>query len=146
MLTLAYYHHRVFNLARTLSGELSSAVEPGASELGRPIPSPGLRPRQLTDAAIAVGLPPYIYELDSANVPDPEATICRYLNSRLPVIIVTSDHAFVLVGYERVKRKVGDHIIRFFRQDDEIGTLQPVDRWERDAPYGDWLKAIVPLH
>lgn len=146
MLTTAYYHHLVFGRPRYLPGDLADAVSSSGGELGRLVPSPGVNIDQLVDAASAIGLPPVVYPLDRlvAAGTDVEATICRYLNSRLPVTVATKEHAFLVVGYERPQHSGGGGI-RFLRQDDEAGLYQWVDQWRLDEKYGPWQYVLAPL-
>jgi hypothetical protein len=147
MLTTAYYHHLAFGQPRFLPGDLADAITGSGGELGRLLPSPGLNIDQLVDAASAIGLPPVVYPLErfEAGGLDVEATICRYLNSRLPVTVATHDHAFLIVGYERSRRGDGSSHVRFLRQDDETGPYQWVDQWRLDETYGRWQYVIAPL-
>jgi len=146
ILAAAYYHHLVFKRPRFLPGEVAEAVAAGGGELGRLVPSPGLNIGQLVDAATAIGLPPVVHDVErmGANF-DLEATICRYLNSRLPVVVATHGHAFLLIGYERRVNPDGGQDIRFLRQDDESGPYQWVDQWRLDDKYGRWQYVIAPL-
>jgi hypothetical protein len=147
IMSVAYYHHRVFGRARLLPGEIADAVDLSGHELGRAIPSPGLNIAQIVDAATAIGLPPVVHDLGQLRKAtfDVEAEICRYLNSRLPVIVATHGHAFLVVGYDRRDNPDGGQDIRFLRQDDEAGPYQWVDNWHIDARYGTWQYLIVPL-
>lgn len=146
MLTTAYYHHLVFGRPRYLPGDVADAVAASGGELGRLVPSPGVNIDQLVDAASAIGLPPLVYPVERllAAGTDVEATICRYLNSRLPVTVATREHAFLLVGYDRGSRPEGGGI-RFLRQDDESGPYQWLEQWQLDEKYGPWQYVIAPL-
>ena len=64
--------------------------------------------------------------------------ICRYLNSGFPVIVLTEDHAIVLVGWFQD----GD-MIRFLACDDQGAPYEVVDSpFTTRAP---WLALMVPL-
>ncbi|SFT63832.1 hypothetical protein SAMN05660657_02119 [Geodermatophilus amargosae] len=139
----AYYHHLRFGSPRALP-ELIATHAGVASDLGRPLPSPGLSVRQVTDAMLGLGLPGEVYDLRQRDRASVVPFICRYLNSRLPVTVITSRHAFVLIGYERYVDRDGIRRIRFWRQDDEAGPYQAVDNWGSD-PSGTWQHLVVPL-
>src|ERR1700761_1271602 len=49
--------------------------------------------------------------------------ICRYLNSRFPVLIGAGDHAFVLVGWFRRD----DGGVSFVACDDQVGPYEVID-------------------
>lgn len=139
----AYYHHLRFSSPRALP-EAIATYAGVASDLGRPLPSLGLSVRQVTDAMLGLGLPGEVYDLRQRNRASVVPFICRYLNSRLPVTVITSRHAFVLIGYERYVDPDGTRRIRFWRQDDEAGPYQVVDNWGSD-PSGTWQHLVVPL-
>jgi hypothetical protein len=146
VLSVAYYHHLVFGRPRILPGEVAESVASGGGELGRLLPSPGLNIGQIVDACTAIGLPPVVHDVARMGEEfDLEATICRYLNSRLPVIVATHGHAFLVIGYERKVNPDGRQDIRFLRQDDEAGPYQWVDQWRIDEKYGPWQYVIAPL-
>jgi hypothetical protein len=79
-----------------------------------------------------------VVELTRAEV---ERVICPYLNSRLPVVVVTDDHATVLVGYGRRRGK--DHLY-FVRHDDSLQPYGRVKAWNKDRR-GSWALIMVPL-
>ncbi|MEZ5194243.1 MAG: hypothetical protein R2734_18365 [Nocardioides sp.] len=70
--------------------------------------------------------------------------MCRYLNSKFPVTVFTSNHAFLLVGYQVERNDDGTHSISFLRHDDGVGPYKMVNRDELDG-YGDWEYLVVPL-
>lgn len=138
---------------------------------GRVVPSDGLTVAQVQDLLRRLDLPPIFH--DTSHLPpsipmpkgfdprkhrkehpglwDPRiiSICCSYLNSGLPVIIGTADHAFVLCGYER--KGPDGHEIRFVRQDDQEGPYRVVEdlfddkRLADKHPYSPWLSIIVPL-
>jgi hypothetical protein len=108
-------------------------------------PSSGLSLYQISAAAARLGLSPLVYGLQPA--PDGETLprlACRYLNSRIPVIVGGDGHAFVLVGYQRVRAGDPDERIEFFRHDDEVGPYVPVPNFQFDD-YSPWDYLVVPL-
>ncbi len=100
----------------------SEASTSSGSLFQRQYPSPGLTESQLVDALVAAGLPPEVNAVTNLAVTDREAwyhrrelhgeaaawhreafttTICRYLNSGLPVLLAKDDHVEVICGYLR---------------------------------------------
>ena len=138
---------------------------------GRPLPSQGLTALQLTNLLRDFGLPALFYQMGELPTPDPNqpapphnpdqhpglwdtriiAIACRYLNSGYPVLIATSDHAFVLLGYRRLARKGERDWIEFIRHDDQRGpyllvedVLADIDSATGDH-YGPWSMLIAPV-
>lgn len=62
----------------------------------------------------------------------------------MPVIVGGNEHAFVLVGYERVRPGEPDERITFFRHDDETGPYIAVENFRFDD-YAPWEYLVVPL-
>lgn len=142
MMSTAFYYYRYLRGNRVLPGAIAEAASKVLNDQGRAIPSPGVNLTQLLEAATAIGVPPRVYSLARPEE-DPEALICRYLNSHFPVVIFARSHAFLLVGYQRVPAADGSHEIRFLRHDDESGPYEWVDL--RVDPHGMWSSVIVPL-
>lgn len=139
---VAHYHHLRFGAPRLLPGDIADAVP---QDIGRGTPSSGLSLYQISVAASRLGLPALVYGLR----PPPEnetlfRLACRYLNSGLPVIVGGNEHAFVLVGYERVRPGEPDERITFFRHDDETGPYIAVENFRFDD-YAPWEYLVVPL-
>ena len=145
MWTTAYFHHIAYGGRRVLPGLLAESAGPWSTDGGRLIPSLGLTPAQLSAIASSIDLPPLVYPL--AQPPGGqtvERIVCRYLNSRFPVTIITEQHAFTLVGYEPTVSPTGERSVTFFRHDDEVGPYQRVPNWRLDTA-GNWRYAIVPM-
>lgn len=75
---------------------------------------------------------------------------CRYLNSGIPVLVGTREHAFVLCGYRRRPQQGNPDWIEFIRQEDQVGPYLVVDNvFEDFAAYGyrysPWQVFIVPM-
>ncbi|MGH7748011.1 MAG: hypothetical protein ACREQ5_25115, partial [Candidatus Dormibacteria bacterium] len=159
------------DVGRLPMAEFSLSAEP-ALGYGRPLPSEGLTVQQLLELFRLFDLPAVFYEFNNLpdgarspwSLPDPVAPLpdvertdlrfipiaCRYLNSGFPVIVVTYDHAFTLVGYERKPREGTVDWITFIRNDDQNGPYLTVDDITNDRdpagrPYGRWEGLIVPL-
>jgi hypothetical protein len=168
--------HRRGDVGRRSMAEFSLSAEPGLG-YGRPLPSPGLTVQQLLELLRSFDLPPSFYDVrqlppsqlvpwaDPDPVPPTGSTdlhpglwdtrivriACRYLNSGLPVLVATADHAFVLSGYSRSQRDGGRDWISFVRHDDQRGPYLPVDDVLKDVDpvtqyeYSPWECLIVPL-
>ena len=123
---VSLYHHLVNRLPRRLMSDIASAA--GArQELDRLVPSAGLTAAQMGTALREIGLPviPYIVGKLPAGE-DVEHIACRYLNSRIPVLVITDDHAVVLIGYGRGSN--GE--LFFVRHDDARGPVPACRRLE----------------
>lgn len=117
-------------------------------QVGRPVPSPGLSDHQLSDLLREVGLPPLFYNVDALSDGDrieewpdrrrgrnAQATrvCCRYLNSGLPVILLTSPstgrrgdmHSMVACGYRRINAT--DDGVQLIAHDDRRGPYRLLD-------------------
>ncbi len=76
------------------------------------------------------------------------AVMCRYLTSGYPVLVGTTDHAFVICGWER---QPNSNMITFIRHDDQRGPYLPVGNVFDDIDpatgyrYGPWRTLHVPL-
>lgn len=149
--------------------EFALRADPSVAE-GRPFPSQGLTGLQLSNLMRDLGLPPIVYRMGRLPVSGQEppvplheaddhpgtwdtraiAVVCRFLNSRYPVLVGTADHAFVLVGYHR--EKTGDRDwIHFVRHDDQRGPYLPVTNILNDSDvdsgdcYGPWEMMLAPV-
>lgn len=137
------------------------------------LPSRGLTVTQLSDLFRNFNLPAKYYsvgELPSPGLPwqppDPTPSAedaepgcwdyriipvsCRYLNSGIPVLIGTKDHAFILCGYRRTDQPQPNWI-EFIRHDDQTGpyltidnVLQDIDS-VTDRSYGPWRTIHAPV-
>jgi hypothetical protein len=158
-----YVAHR-----RELTGRRSTAeiVEMSPTMLSpeRALPSKGMTLNQLQAVFGALNQPALFYGLSNMprvpGVPDPEpvfdtegnpvapgrwdkrliTVICRYLNSRFPVLIGAGDHAFVLVGWFRRE----DGGVSFVACDDQVGPYEVIE--DPFAHYKTpWDSIMVPL-
>lgn len=91
---IAYYHHESNGTRRVYLSDIANAT--GL----RPEETPGEVDRGMTIDQMAsvfrkIGLPAIYHSADA----DSPKMIKRYLNSRLPVLVASRDHAMVLVGY-----------------------------------------------
>lgn len=159
--------------ARRTTGHIADGVDSKLS-LRRPVPTRGLTALQLSELFRYLELPAHYYEVGSlpsprlpwqrpdptrpsGNNPAPPGTwddrivpvVCRFLNSGLPVLVGTHDHAFILCGYRRTTRN-GSQWIEFVRHDDQRGPYLRVDNVLRDIDpvsghdYGPWSTIHIP--
>ena len=77
------------------------------------------------------------------------STICRYLNSGIPVLVGTFDHAFILCGYQRSAEDPS--WVNFYRNDDQRGPYLRVMDALNDVDYATgyahtpWRTLHVPV-
>lgn len=139
---IARYHHLRFGGPYVLPGDIADAAP---QDVGRLTPSSGLSLYQISVAAARLGLPALVYGIHPPPTGEsPFRIACRYLNSGIPVIVGGDEHAFVLVGYERVNAGQPDERIHFFRHDDEVGPYGVVENYLFDD-YSPWDYLVVPL-
>jgi hypothetical protein len=136
---VALYHHLAFGKPRRFMHDIADAAQT-QRELWRPTPSEGLSDQQVSVALQQLDLEAITYVVSSPpNNQSINRVICRYLNSRLPVILTTEQHAVVLIGYGRDRK----NRLFFVRQDD---GHSPYERVYKDSdPLGDWDLLFTPL-
>jgi hypothetical protein len=142
---VAYYYHHAFGGRRWLPSEISAAV-PLHTSRRVPVPAEGLTIEQLSGILDELELPPIVYRNEKlTDEEDLFSVCCRYLNSGLPLIVAGGNHAWVLVGYRRVKTSDGIRI-EFIRQNDQAAPYQVVENPFIDFPkYRPWDYLVVPL-
>jgi hypothetical protein len=146
---VAHYFHLEFRRPRFY---VSDIVE-GAKQspyIYRQVPSVGLTHEQISAALEALRMPAISYVLDELPQSENSHTIaCRYLNSRLPVILLGGQHARVLIGYG-----ADDHGELFFIcNDDARGPYLAIQDAEtayaeaevEDAEAVTWERLVVPV-
>jgi len=158
-------HYTAFRrglVGRRKTAELAELV-PALLSARRALPSPGMKPEQIQAVFAATGQPALIYAIDQLPevlgvekpIPKSDAqgnrlpaglwdtrlfsVICRYLNSGFPVMVITVNHAFNIVGWFIRGRK-----IRFVVCDDQGSPYEVVDNPFRDRR-GPWVGVMVPL-
>ena len=141
----SFYHHLAFSAPRQLPSDVAQMSTSRSSRFGRAVPSPGTDVGQLVEGLHALGIPPVVFDTSMEQSLEYEAVVCRYLNSRLPVMIVTPRHAFTLVGYRRQMNLDGNYDIQFLRHDDEKGPYQWVQSPWLEREYGLWSHILIPL-
>ncbi len=141
--SIARYHHLRFGADRhTISGIIESA---GLRERAdRTIRSAGLYAFEIVGALRGVGLPSLQYPVSDIPESGSESEtlhtlVERYLNSGIPVAVLTSNHIFVLVGYGDTEAG------RFYiASDDNFGPYILSGLVEGDGS-GAWNMLIIPL-
>lgn len=137
---VAHYHHLVHRTRRVFVSDVVTAARVRA--IDRQTPSPGLTLEQVGAALSEIGLPAVRYRVEVlAQRHELEQVVCRYLNSRIPLLLVLPGHVTVLVGYGR-DSTTGE--LFFVRNDDAAGPYVRIDDWQND-PKGDWLYIFVPM-
>lgn len=137
---IAYYHHLVNKTRRLYISDVVEAAR--VQSIQRLTPSPGLSLEQVGAAFSEIGLPALRYsvkKLEDQGIL--EQVVCRYLNSRLPVLLALPDHATVLIGYGRESQTQD---LFFIRNDDADGPYKRIPDWTND-PSGRWQYLFVPL-
>lgn len=143
-----------------LSGE-TPRIHPGeihdasgvAAPVDRTLPSHGLAPHQVLAGLDRLHLSPAIVELNFTSKKESKeerhlslfATLCRLLNSQIPPLVHSAEHAWVVAGY-RVNEPPGAHDdIELVCHDDSQGPYIHVkDPWADDYPRRPWLAAVIP--
>lgn len=149
-------------VGRRLTADLVD-LAPKVLDYERALPSQGLNLNQIQEIFRATGQPALFYGLSKmpdvwgiappSPTTDPEgrllpggfwdtrlfSVVCRYLNSGFPVLIGTTLHAFVIVGWFRDGKR-----IRFVACDDQWGPYEVIGSpfTDRRAP---WVSVMVPL-
>jgi hypothetical protein len=158
-------HYTAFRrglVGRRNTAELAELV-PALLSARRALPSPGMKPEQIQAVFAATGQPALIYAIDQlpevlgVEKPTPKfdargnrlpaglwdtrlfSVLCRYLNSGFPVMVITTNHAFNIVGWF-----VRGGRIRFVVCDDQGSPYEVVDNPFKDHR-GPWVGLMVPL-
>jgi hypothetical protein len=125
---VAHYFHLGFRLPRYQISDIVRAAS-AHPEIDRAVPSTGLTHRQISAVLQDFGMPAISYVLDEKGAPEglPDETVetiaCRYLNSGLPVMLLSQSHAKVLIGYGREK---GSDELFFVCHDDAKGPYRAI--------------------
>ncbi|HVU62140.1 MAG TPA: hypothetical protein VHD58_10890 [Mycobacteriales bacterium] len=125
----------------------------GGVMAGRQLPNDGLSPYQLMAAMESLGLSPARKNPPQSRDEEQAGRglrlygmACRYINSSLPPIVISSSHAWVLVAYRRAA-SAGNPKIQLWRHDDARGPYLPVDDpWnEPEDAHQPWTAMYLPL-
>jgi hypothetical protein len=134
---VALYHNLTNHTPRRVVSDvaLGAALHP---ERFRVTPSGGLSETQVAVALDRLGLGPIYYSVVGLSDEDISTIVCRYLNSHLPVVLITHGHATVLIGYGRDR----DGGLFYIRSDEGRGPYDVIDA--TDDPLGAWHFLFVP--
>ena len=140
---VAHYFHLAFRRPRYYVSDIVEASREPAW-LYRHTPSSGLTHPQINAALDSLEMPAINYILD--GLPDgetPETVACRYLNSRLPVIVLGANHARVVIGYGEEE----DGTLFFIGNDDARGPYRVIhfEAAEAEEQTIRWERLVVPI-
>lgn len=146
----AYLH---FDMPRRLPSDIHYASL-GGHVVGRQVPSQGLSAEQLLRGLQGLGISAgelvlprtAAEEMQTVRGPNPELSLSsimvRYVQSQLPPIVISKDHAWVAVGF----RGSNEARLTLYRHDSEMGPYMADDPWsdevQKERP---WISAIPPL-
>jgi hypothetical protein len=122
--SIARYHHLRFGTDRHTTTSIIEAA--GLKERpDKTARSDGMYGFDVVRAFRGIGLPALQYDVDSIpatsqGTETADSVICRYLNSGIPVCVLTLDHMIVLIGYAEAAN--GD--ITYVVSDDNLGAYQ----------------------
>jgi len=140
----------VHGLPRQLPKQIHEACSGGVVE-GRQIPSAGLTQHQLLDGSTRLGLSmarmPVPARNDTPDITDVTLynVTCRYISSQLPPIVLSPNHAWVVVAWQRVPSR-GNSRITLWRHDDSAGPyLRVDDPYDRPDDGHVWTSILMPL-
>lgn len=142
---IAYYYHLALGHGRHFVSDMVRSAA-AAHGMDRLTPSTGLTISQMARVLRDIKLPAIAYETSRLKgVDNPDTIACRYLNSRIPVLVITGDqpirHSKVLIGYRKEENR-----IQYICHDDQVGPYQRVfRRHEGDQDGDDWHAILVPL-
>ncbi|HEY5053772.1 MAG TPA: hypothetical protein VII45_10230, partial [Solirubrobacterales bacterium] len=129
-----YHHLQHGGPKHSLAGIVQAAGTPVATD--KTSRSAGLYLHEVADAFSRLGLPTIPYQPN--NTLDLEATLCRYLNSGLPIALMTPGHLTALIGYGYENGE-----LFFVQSDDNYGAYQrdTIRLSGKDA----WTMLLVPM-
>ncbi len=147
-----YHAYLVHGLPRRLPSDIHDSAMNG-EVVDRQLPSMGLSLGQMLSSLQSFSLSPGRILLpqspDESKAEGPllslPAILCRYVNSQMPPIVVSPQHAWVIVGY--ASDGSGHDGVVFYRHDDSAGPYIKVpDPWSEPEPqHRPWLVALPPL-
>jgi hypothetical protein len=137
---IALYYHLSRSHGRYFISDVVEAAQQHA--LGRSVPSAGLNQLQIATALRQLKLPPLQYVPESLLQLDEtfDQLACRYLNSRIPVLLLVPRHTLVLIGYG----KKPDGELFFVAHDDARGPYRVIGGSGAN-PHLPWNGLVVPL-
>ena len=149
-----YHAHLFHDMPRRVPADVHDAAL-GGEVVDRQLPSMGLSIGQMLQSLHQFGLSPSRLPLPETRAKslaeDPflslPGIICRYVNSQMPPIVVSYNHAWLIAGYAiEGPGHAHDHV-RFYRHDDAAGPyIRVEDPWdEHTSQHKPWLLVIPPL-
>jgi hypothetical protein len=144
-----YHAHLAHGLPRRLSEEIHQAAMGGVI-VGRQVPSDGLSVQQILQAldvfgmsAAQVDVPRSYQESRRLGLRGLAPTLCRYINSGMPPMVHSSNHIWLVIGYERM----GEGRHAFYCHDDAHGPYLRVENpWEdRLEHHEPWQGVLTPM-
>lgn len=146
-----HHAHLLRNFPRRLPEEIHLRSQ-GGLLLTRQVPSGGLSLPQMLSSLNAMGLSPEKVQLPgggrdrsrSSTLISLPATLCRYVNSQMPPIVISERHAWVVTGY--CSRGGGDShdTTSLYVHDDLAGPyVEVATRGRRSAP-ASWRRRLTP--
>jgi hypothetical protein len=136
---VAMYHHLQHRTPRRLLSDIKQAAD-SRIEGWRTTPSEGLSDDQVGAALQQLDLPLFRYAVyDPPRGESVLRLVCRYLNSRFPIVLTTREHVTVLIGYGRDT----NGRLFFVRADEGYAPYETV--YADEDPLGSWDLLMVPL-
>jgi hypothetical protein len=150
-----------YGTPRWLTRDIQAAATGGVI-IGRQVPSEGLTVHQMLGSLGTLGLstgqltlPKSRLESRNAGTLSLPATLCRHINSQMPPIVVSDQHAWVVVGYvvegfdPALPNSVDsqhDRIV-LYRHDDALGPyIRVPDPWNEPlVAHSPWNVVLTPL-
>lgn len=147
-----HYAHRRYDMPRRLSADVQEASV-GGEMLGRQTPSQGLSYSQLVGGLYRLGVSTHPISLPGTKAGSEArralslfATLCRYVNSGMPPIVLSDEHAWVVVGYgSRTERAAHDDIVLFVHDDAHGPYIRIDDPWADEHPRRPWKVGLPSL-
>lgn len=136
---IARYHHLRFG---TDKHTISSIIEAAGlrERPDRTARSEGLYATEIVRAFRGIGLPALQYSVEGIETPENVHTVaCRYLNSGIPVAVVTKNHMKILVGYG----EAADGSIFYIVSDDNYSPYQPPAHVHTSGT-DEWMMLVIP--
>lgn len=144
--------HLAHGLPRRLPADIHESARGGVI-VDRQLPSQGLSVPQMLQCMSALGLSPGRRTLPTSAATGEDltglyASVCRYVNSLLPPVVVSLTHAWVVIAYQR-QPSPGHGKLTLWRHDDARGPYlrveDPYNELSPDhQPWAQLLPALLP--
>lgn len=148
-----YHAHLLHGMPRRLPGDIHDAGI-GGVVTGKQLPSAGQSVPQMLNGLHQLGMPADRVLLPSERPESKSlgfrslmAVLCRYVNSQTPPIVVSEQHAWVVVGYKNTGTGPAHDNIVLYRNDDSVGPyIRVPDPWnEPHRAHSPWKLALPPM-